>query len=84
MTAVGVGKGEGPETEVEKKREKERGSERQRGGGEARGPSVRGRLCRHTHQPASTYVQQTRNKGGWGQWKSACPVSGSLISCKVG
>lgn len=40
--------------------------------------SVRGRLCRlHTYVRAH---EQGKDGGGG----SACPVSGSLISCKVG
>lgn len=64
----GLGKGKGLEIEG-----KEKGRKR-----EERKASVRGRLCRlHTYVRA----QEEGEDGGGG---SACPVSGSLISCKVG
>lgn len=61
----------------ERKRARDRGKgEREEEGREE--ASVRGRLCR-----LHTYVR-AHEEGEDGGGGSACPVSGSLISCKVG
>lgn len=64
----GLGKGKGLEIEGKEKGRKS----------EERKASVRGRVCR-----LHTYVR-AHEEGEDGGGGSACPVSGSLISCKVG
>lgn len=85
MTTARVGKGEGPEIEAERRKERERGGGRG-GGGKRTKCTGDDFVGIHTSRPRtySRHEQGRMEEGWWRQWKSACPVSGSLISCKVG